>query len=280
MKKIAMLALGLAVSSTGAMAGDWGDSQLYSQATPMNPVSVYYKTKVNSDEIRVAWRCVNEGSETRSCRWATSTTSASRLQQRRLERCPGERATIAGGGEYVFLGEPACQGLGADSLNASAKLDRGLTECEPTIDRHHAGSWRALPCAWGCAWRRAHSSFAASAAKSYTLTCTVRGTTTTGASGDIRGDGVTVHPTPTSHSESVATYRVSTEPKAVVQSAHRHDHQRQRHAAAAAGRTALHRRRARADANDAGVLRRQQHPLPCAGQVQQQRQPQPRRDQR
>ena len=51
---------------------------------------------------------------------------------------------------------------------------------------------------------------------SYTLTCTVRGTTTTGASGDIRGDGVTVHPTRTSHMDTVATYQVSVEPKAVV----------------------------------------------------------------
>jgi hypothetical protein len=123
MKKIAMLALGLAVSSTGAMAGDWGDWQLYSQATPMNPVSVYYKTKVNSDEIRVAWRCVNEGSETRSCSVGDKHYECfSGYSNVGSSGALGERATIAAGGEYVFLGEPACQGLGADSLNASAQI--------------------------------------------------------------------------------------------------------------------------------------------------------------
>jgi hypothetical protein len=54
------------------------------------------------------------------------------------------------------------------------------------------------------------------AATSYTLTCTVRGATTTGASGDIRGDGVTTHPTRTSSSQSVTRIQVSTQPKAVV----------------------------------------------------------------
>jgi len=79
------------------------------------------------------------------------------------------------------------------------------------------GSWKALPCALVLCLAASTQAFAAGpAAKSYTLTCTVRGTTTTGASGDIRGDGVTVHPTRTSHSETVATYQVSTEPKAVV----------------------------------------------------------------
>jgi hypothetical protein len=54
------------------------------------------------------------------------------------------------------------------------------------------------------------------AATSYTLTCNIRGATTTGASGDIRGDGVTVHPTRSSSSQSVTRVQVSTQPKAVV----------------------------------------------------------------
>ncbi|HWI24740.1 MAG TPA: hypothetical protein VNS59_07425 [Lysobacter sp.] len=54
------------------------------------------------------------------------------------------------------------------------------------------------------------------AAASYTLTCNIRGATTTGASGDIRGDGVTTHPTRTSSSQSVSKIEVSTQPKAVV----------------------------------------------------------------
>ena len=54
------------------------------------------------------------------------------------------------------------------------------------------------------------------AATSYTLTCNIRGATTTGASGDIRGDGVTTHPTRTSSSQSVTRIQVSTQPKAVV----------------------------------------------------------------
>jgi len=79
------------------------------------------------------------------------------------------------------------------------------------------GRWKALPCALVLCLAASTPALAAGpAATSYTLTCTVRGTTTTGASGDIRGDGVTVHPTRTSHSDTVATYQVSTEPKAVV----------------------------------------------------------------
>jgi hypothetical protein len=53
-------------------------------------------------------------------------------------------------------------------------------------------------------------------ATSYSLTCNIRGATTTGASGDIRGDGVTTHPTRTSSSQSVTKIEVSTQPKAVV----------------------------------------------------------------
>ena len=122
-KTIAMLALGLAVSSTSALAGDWSDWQLYSQATPMNPVSVYYNTKVNSDEIRVAWRCVNEGSEPRSCSIGDKHYECfSGYSNVGSTGALGERATIPGGGEYVFLGEGACQGLGADSLNPSARI--------------------------------------------------------------------------------------------------------------------------------------------------------------
>ena len=79
------------------------------------------------------------------------------------------------------------------------------------------GPWKALPCALVLCVAAGTQAFAAGpAAKSYTLTCTVQGTTTTGASGDIRGDGVTSHPVRTSSSQTQATYQVSTEPKAVV----------------------------------------------------------------
>ena len=126
MKKIAMLGLALAVSSTGAMAGDWGDWQLYSRATPMSPVSVYYKTKVNSDEIRVAWRCVNEGGETHSCSVGAGNNKVyecfSGYSNVGTTEALGERATIAAGDEYEFISEPACQGLGADSLNATVQV--------------------------------------------------------------------------------------------------------------------------------------------------------------
>ena len=83
--------------------------------------------------------------------------------------------------------------------------------------RATAAAWKPLAGALALCVAASTPVFAAGAAPaSYTLTCTVRGTTTTGASGDIRGDGVTVHPTRTSHMDTVATYQVSVEPKAVV----------------------------------------------------------------
>jgi len=60
------------------------------------------------------------------------------------------------------------------------------------------------------------ASAAEPAATSFSLTCEVQGKTTTGASGDIRGDGVTEHPTRISSSRTTTRFQVSTEPKAVV----------------------------------------------------------------
>ena len=123
---IFLFALIASMAVTGARADDgWSDWVEVRQATPLVPVSVSYKTKVNNDEIRVAWRCVNEGSEPKACSVGAGGNKVyncfSGYSNVGTTEALGERATIAPGDEYVFVSEPACQGLGADSLNAEVQ---------------------------------------------------------------------------------------------------------------------------------------------------------------
>ena len=121
-------ALAIAGATTCAIAQDnsWSDWVQLRRATPLSPVSVYYKTKVNNDEIRVVWRCVNEGSEVKSCSVGSGQNKIyncfSGYSNVGTTEALAERATVAPGDEYVFVSEPACQGLGADSLNAEVQV--------------------------------------------------------------------------------------------------------------------------------------------------------------
>lgn len=122
-----LMALAGAAATSGASAQDgWSDWVEVRQATPYSPVSVAYKTKVNNDEIRVVWRCVNEGGEPKTCSVGAGENKLyncfSGYTNVGTTEALGESATVEPGSDYVFVGEPACQGLGADSLNAMVQV--------------------------------------------------------------------------------------------------------------------------------------------------------------
>jgi hypothetical protein len=106
----------LALSSSAAMAqsSQW---YFYKEASG---VDVYYAVRLNSDEARVSWKCVNKTAEAVSCSVGAG--------QNKVYRCVrdgtplgftealGERASVQAQGEYAFPSEPACKGKGANQV--------------------------------------------------------------------------------------------------------------------------------------------------------------------
>ncbi|MGY4516245.1 hypothetical protein [Lysobacter sp. HA18] len=123
---LVLFAVAVASSSSASAQDAWSDWVPINQATPMSPVVVSYKTKVNKDEIRVAWRCENLSSTAKSCSVGAGRSKVyncfSGSSNVGTTSAPGESATVRPNDEYVFLGESACAGLGADSLNADVAI--------------------------------------------------------------------------------------------------------------------------------------------------------------
>lgn len=83
-------------------------------------VEVYYTVRIDRDEARVAWKCVNTTSQDASCSVGAG--------QNKVYRCLndgsvvgftealGERATVRAGGEYAFPSDYACRGRGANTV--------------------------------------------------------------------------------------------------------------------------------------------------------------------
>lgn len=83
-------------------------------------VEVYYAVRINRDEARVSWKCVNTNASARSCSIGAGQDKVYRCVR---ESSPlgftnslGERATVPANGEYVFPSDFACRNLGATAI--------------------------------------------------------------------------------------------------------------------------------------------------------------------
>lgn len=111
----------MCVTLLGAVATPVGATQsrwiFYDRA---NGVDVFYSVVIRADEARVAWRCVNNTDEQRSCSVGAGRDKAYRCTNDGLPRgitsMPGERASVPPKGEYVFPSDWACRGLGANEV--------------------------------------------------------------------------------------------------------------------------------------------------------------------
>ncbi|MFZ5670911.1 MAG: hypothetical protein ACOY4K_15595 [Pseudomonadota bacterium] len=89
-------------------------------------VEVYYAVKVNSDELRVAWKCVNTTGEAKACSIGAGDSKYYFCRRNGVgvgtTSSPGERALVRPGGEYVFPSDFACRGTGATEVQPSARI--------------------------------------------------------------------------------------------------------------------------------------------------------------
>lgn len=83
-------------------------------------VEVYYAVRINRDEARVSWKCVNANSEARSCSIGAGQDKVYRCSKDGsplgLTNSLGERATVPSNDQYVFPSDFACRGLGATTV--------------------------------------------------------------------------------------------------------------------------------------------------------------------
>lgn len=89
-------------------------------------VEVYYSVRINSDEARVAWKCVNTTGTARSCSIGAGRNKVYRClngsSQVGVTEALGERARVRAYNEYVFPSDGACRGLGASTVDPSAQI--------------------------------------------------------------------------------------------------------------------------------------------------------------
>lgn len=85
-----------------------------------NGVEVYYAIRINRDEARVAWKCVNTNPSARSCSIGAGQDKVYRCVRDSsplgFTNALGERAAVPANGEYVFPSDFACRNLGATSV--------------------------------------------------------------------------------------------------------------------------------------------------------------------
>jgi len=100
-----------------------GASRAYAQSdvwtfyNKQDGVDVYYAVRINREEARVSWKCVNANSTDRSCSVGAGQDKVYRCTRDGsplgLTNSLGERATVRAHSEYVFPSDFACRGLGA-----------------------------------------------------------------------------------------------------------------------------------------------------------------------
>lgn len=125
MRVMGVLAAIAAVGGSSAAAqSNWSGWQFHSNGFGME---AYYRTQVSGRDMRVQWRCTNSTGEVRGC----SVTGENR---RKTYHCfngltnlgetygVAERADVPAGGQYDFISERACGGLGATSLRVDAEV--------------------------------------------------------------------------------------------------------------------------------------------------------------
>lgn len=124
-KRVLMLIAGIAAMQCGPAMAQTGFSKWYFHGES-DGVEVYYAVRVDRDEIRVAWKCLNTGSETRACSIGAGRDKSYFC---RRDGVPvgasfslGERATVPAGREYVFPSDFACRGTGANEVQPSVRI--------------------------------------------------------------------------------------------------------------------------------------------------------------
>ena len=89
-------------------------------------VSVYYAVRVDRDEIRVAWKCVNETDTARACSVGAGDSKSYYCRKDGeaigFTTSLGERATVNAKSEYAFPSDFACRGLGATEVRPSVRI--------------------------------------------------------------------------------------------------------------------------------------------------------------
>lgn len=124
-KRILMLVAGVAAANGGTALAQSGFSNWYFH-NESDGVAVYYAVRVDRDEIRVAWKCVNNGSETRACSIGAGGDKIYLCRRdgvgAGVTSSLGERATVGAGSEYVFPSDFACRGKGANEVQPSVRI--------------------------------------------------------------------------------------------------------------------------------------------------------------
>lgn len=124
-KRFLMLIAAVGVINPGAAMAQTGFSNWYFH-DESDGVEVYYAVRVDRDEIRVAWKCVNTGSEARACSIGAGGDKTYLCRRdgvgAGVTSSLGERATIGAGREYVFPSDFACRGKGANEVQPSARI--------------------------------------------------------------------------------------------------------------------------------------------------------------
>lgn len=112
-----MIALGLAAALAtppGPQSSGW---TFYDES---DGVEVYYSVRLNADEARVAWKCVNTSGSEASCSIGAGRNKAYRCLSNGVPvgftEALGERATVRAGGEYAFPSDSACRGRAITSV--------------------------------------------------------------------------------------------------------------------------------------------------------------------
>lgn len=121
---VAAILMAVVAGSPAAAQSPWSSWQFHSNGFGME---AYYRTRVSGDDMRVQWRCTNSTDQRRAC----SVTGENR---RKTYHCfdgltnlgetygSAERSDVPPNGEYDFVSEMACGGLGATSLRVEAEV--------------------------------------------------------------------------------------------------------------------------------------------------------------
>lgn len=124
-KGLLTLIAALGAINPGTTAAQEGFSKWYFHDRS-DGVEVYYAVRVDREEIRVAWKCVNTTSETKACSVGAGGDKTYLCRRdgvgAGVTSSLGERGIVGAGREYVFPSDFACRGKGANEVQPSARI--------------------------------------------------------------------------------------------------------------------------------------------------------------
>lgn len=120
---VMLAAAALGAGPASAQSGGFSGWNLHDRA---NGVEVYFAYRVDRDEIRVAWKCVNRTGSDKSCSVGAGQNKTYFCYRDGtavgVTGSLGERATVRAGSEYGFPTDFACRGKGANDVRPSARI--------------------------------------------------------------------------------------------------------------------------------------------------------------